>query len=115
MADITTIEAPAGISGSTMVARADALIPLLREHARETEEGRRIAPAVHEAFIDAGFYRMTMPREYSEGETTLPELMRVLETLARGDTSSAWRVWVSLGLPAMSAFIPAEGAAEMFS
>ncbi len=115
MTDITTIQAPAGISGSTMVARAESLIPLLREHARETEGGRRIAPAVHEAFIDAGLYRMSLPREYSEGETTLPEIMRVLETLARGDTSSAWRVWVSLGLPAMSAFIPAEGAAEMFS
>jgi alkylation response protein AidB-like acyl-CoA dehydrogenase len=70
---------------------------------------------VHEAFLKAGFYRMSMPREYSESAGTLPEMMRILETLARGDASSAWRVWVSLGLPAMSAILTAEGAAEMFA
>ena len=102
-------------TGSTLVTRAQELKPLVREHARATEDARHLSPEVHRAFMEAGLYRMTMPPEYSGIDVTLPEVMRVLETLGEADTSSAWRVWVSLGVPAMSAILTEEGAAEMFA
>jgi indole-3-acetate monooxygenase len=112
----TTIAAPAApVTGSSLIARARELQPLVREHARATEDARHLSPEVHRAFIEAGFYRMTMPPEYSNQDGSLSEVMRVLETIAEADASSAWRVWVSLGVPAMSAILTEEGAAEMFS
>jgi len=113
----TTLAKPVTITTirSMPLARAQELKPLVREHARDTEDARHLSSEVHHAFTDAGFYRMTMPPEYSGIDVTLPEIMRVLETLGEADTSSAWRVWVSLGVPAMSAILTEEGAAEMFA
>lgn len=113
----TTLAKPESVpaTGSTLLAQARELQALVREYARATEDARHLSPEVHRAFLDAGFYRMSMPQEYSHQEGTLPEVMRVLETLAEADASSAWRVWVSLGLPAMSAILTESGAAEMFA
>ncbi|MGD9893033.1 MAG: acyl-CoA dehydrogenase family protein [Dehalococcoidia bacterium] len=102
-------------TNTTLIAEAERLIPWLREQSAVIEAGRRLTPEVHAAMIDAGFYRFTMPETYSNGgEGTLSEAMRILETLARGDASTAWSVWAALGTPAMSAFLSEAGAREMF-
>lgn len=102
-------------TSATLIAEAERLIPWLREQSAAIEAGRRLTPEVHAAMIDAGFYRITMPERFSDiAGGTLAEAMRILETLARGDASTAWNVWAALGAPAMSAFIPEEGAQEMF-
>jgi alkylation response protein AidB-like acyl-CoA dehydrogenase len=70
---------------------------------------------VHGALVDAGFYRMTMPAPFGlADEGTLSGTMRVLETLARGDASTAWSVWAGLGAGAMAAFIDEVGVRELF-
>jgi alkylation response protein AidB-like acyl-CoA dehydrogenase len=56
-----------------------------------------------------------MPPPVGGAEVTLAEVMRVLETLAQGDASTAWSVWAALGAPAMSAFLPESGATELFA
>jgi alkylation response protein AidB-like acyl-CoA dehydrogenase len=103
-------------TNATLIAEAERLIPWLREQSAAIEAKRRLTLEVHAALIDAGFYRITMPETFSNvGEGTLSEVMRILETLARGDASTAWSVWAALGTPAMSAFIGEEGTREMFS
>jgi alkylation response protein AidB-like acyl-CoA dehydrogenase len=101
-------------TGPALIARAEALAPLVRREAAATEAGRRLTDGVQRELLDAGFYRITMPPEYGT-PATLVEAMRILETLARADGSTAWSVWAGLGGPAMSAFLDAEGAHEMFS
>ena len=96
------------------LAKAEALVPLLRAHARAIEDARRLTPEVHQALLDAGLYRITMPPGYGEREGNLAEAMRILEVLAKGDASTAWSVWSALGMPAASAFLSEEGAAELF-
>jgi len=97
------------------LAKAEALVPLLRANAAAIEDGRRLTPEVHRALVEAGLYRVTLPPGFGNRGGTLPQGMRVLETLARGDASTAWSVWSALGLPAASAFISEEGAGELFS
>jgi alkylation response protein AidB-like acyl-CoA dehydrogenase len=58
---------------------------------------------------------MTMPPGFGAAGVSLSEVMRVLETLAAADASTAWSLWVSLGAPAISAFIDEAGTIEMFS
>lgn len=96
---------------ANLVAEARRLVPLIRSEAPAIEQGRRLTPAVHEAYVRAGFYRMTMP----EDPRPLPEIMRVLETLATGDLSAAWSTWTPLGVPHMSGFIDEAGVQEMFA
>ena len=108
------LQTPARTSAS-LIAEAERLIPWLRERAPAIEAGRRLTPEVHATLLDAGFYRMTMPPPFGASEDlSLPEVMRVLETLARGDASTAWSVWAALGSGAMSAFIAEEGTRELF-
>jgi len=102
-------------TSAALIAEAEKLIPWLREQSAAIEAERRLTPEVHAAMVDAGFYRITMPEPFSSVEDcTLSEAMRILETLARGDASTAWSVWAALGTPAMSAFLSEEGEREMF-
>ncbi len=103
-------------TSATLVAEAERLVPWLRDQAAAIEGERRLTPAVHAAMISAEFYRLTMPAPFGlAAEITLPEAMRILEILARGDASTAWSVWAALGAPAMSAFISEAGTREAFA
>jgi indole-3-acetate monooxygenase len=104
-----------GFMGSALIRHAEGLIPLLREQAAMTEDHRRLTPEVEAALRDGGFFRLAMPAQAGGPDATLPEVMRVLETLARGDGSAAWCAWAACGIPAASAFIDEEGARELFS
>jgi alkylation response protein AidB-like acyl-CoA dehydrogenase len=100
---------------TALIAEAERLVPWLREQAAAIEAERRLPPEVHAALIDAQFYRMTMPAPFGlADESTLPGVMRVLETLARGDASTAWSVWAGQGAGAMAAFIDKAGVRELF-
>jgi alkylation response protein AidB-like acyl-CoA dehydrogenase len=94
---------------------AERLVPWLREQSASIEAGRRLPDEVHAALVEAEFYRMTMPAPYGPAdEVTLAGVMRILETLARGDTSTAWSVWAALGAGAMAAFIDEAGVRDLF-
>ena len=45
---------------------------------------------MHEAFRDAGFYRMLVPRRYGGLEVDLPTFYRVVTSIARGCPSTGW-------------------------
>jgi indole-3-acetate monooxygenase len=112
---IATIDRPAAATGSALVEDARRLVPLLREHSRAIEDARRLTPEVHAAFVDAGFYRMTMPAEFGTPVSSVAECMRTLEILASGNGSAAWSVWAGLGVPIMSVFMPELGTRELFT
>jgi 3-hydroxy-9,10-secoandrosta-1,3,5(10)-triene-9,17-dione monooxygenase len=73
-----------------MIDRAIALRPLLKEHSAETERRTYPTDEVHQACLDAGFYRLYVPRRYGGYEFDAPTFMRVVQELARGDASGAW-------------------------
>jgi 3-hydroxy-9,10-secoandrosta-1,3,5(10)-triene-9,17-dione monooxygenase len=75
---------------SELVERAIALRPLLTLQAPETERRTYCSEQVHEAFRDAGFYRMLVPRRYGGLEVDLATFLRVVIEVAAGDMSAAW-------------------------
>ena len=54
-----------------MIARAEALIPMLREQQDEAEELGYYAEDVHRQFVDAGFSRCMQPRRFGGYEFDL--------------------------------------------
>jgi 3-hydroxy-9,10-secoandrosta-1,3,5(10)-triene-9,17-dione monooxygenase len=71
-------------------AAADALRPRLRDEQAATEARGYYSPELHEAFSEAGFYRILIPRRYGGLELDLPTFYRVITSVARGCPSSGW-------------------------
>lgn len=78
------------LSEQEMIERAIALRPLLRETQAETEKRTYVVDEVQQACVDAGFYRLYIPRRYGGYEFDVTTFMRVFLELARGDVSGAW-------------------------
>ncbi len=79
-----------GLTPAELLARAEALRPLLVERQAETEARTYYAQETHEEFLKAGFYRMLVPRRYGGYEVDLPTFLRVIVAIARGCPSTAW-------------------------
>lgn len=80
-----------------LVARAAALRPRLLELQAETEARAMYPPEIHEAFHEAGFYRLFLPRRYGGLEVDLPTFSRIITEVARGCPSSAWCLCLGSG------------------
>jgi 3-hydroxy-9,10-secoandrosta-1,3,5(10)-triene-9,17-dione monooxygenase len=88
---------PAGTAAAEMVARADAFRPRLLEEQAATEERTRYSEELHEAFRDAGFYRLLQPRRYGGLELDVPTFYRVMTSIARGCPSTGWMLCLGSG------------------
>ena len=80
-----------------LVARAAAMVPLLRARADEIEKARQVPHDVVQMFKDAGFFRIVQPKKYGGWEMNPVVFMRVLSELGRGCCASAW-VMMILGV-----------------
>lgn len=72
------------------MARARALVPLLREQAGESERIGRITPTVLQALHDSGLLRCHQPRHWGGMELDFPAHFDLPEILGQGDASAAW-------------------------
>lgn len=85
-----TISAVTARSETDYVARARALAPLIAEAAPQVEAERTLADEVVAALHGAGLFRMMMPRWLGGGEAAPSVFVKVIETIARADASTAW-------------------------
>src|SRR5262249_21743588 len=72
-----------------MLARAEALVPLLREEADESERIGQYTEAVHRAFLEGGFYRVLQPKRYGGHEVSLETYPRLSSIIGRGEPGPA--------------------------
>ncbi|MNM69297.1 Flavin-dependent monooxygenase, oxygenase subunit HsaA [compost metagenome] len=81
-------------SEAEIVARAEAMIPWLREKAESCEKARMVSRETIQAFQEAGFFKILQPKRWGGYEMHPNVLNKVLMELARGCPSSAWNVMV---------------------
>lgn len=101
-------------SGPDHVARAAALVPLLAEAARRTEAGRELAGDVVAALHEAGLFRVLLPRWLGGGEAEPSQFVATIETIARGDASTAWCLCQMNVCSLSSVYLSRETAQEVF-
>src|ERR1700757_4737373 len=77
---------------ATMVARARALIPQLRDRAASTEELRRLPPETERDLHEAGLFRLVQPKRVGGAELDYVALIDCAAMLAHGDASVAWNL-----------------------
>ncbi|MGY8706345.1 acyl-CoA dehydrogenase family protein [Bradyrhizobium sp. 18BD] len=75
---------------AAMIARAQALVPRLRERAARTEELRHLPPETEKDLHDAGLFRMLQPKRVGGAELDYVALVDCAELLGRADASVAW-------------------------
>lgn len=81
-------------SEEELVARAEAMIPWLREKADSVEKNRMVPVDTIEAFKEAGFFKILQPKRWGGYEMHPNVFYKVLEQLGRGCPSSGWNVMV---------------------
>ena len=101
-------------SAEQLLASARELRPLIEAEAPQIERNRQLTPAVVEALRSAGLYKMLVPRSLGGSEIDLLSFSKVMEAIAMGDGSAAWCVGQNSGISRVSAYLPEQGAQEVF-
>lgn len=83
----TTTTAP---TAAELMARAEELVPLLRERASKAEELRHQPAETIEDYGRAGFFTAMVPAENGGSALGLQEFADLVRVLSRGDASAGW-------------------------
>ncbi len=90
------------------------LRPIIEEHAERAEAERRLPDVVYDAMHRAGLFAMLAPKAHGGLELHPVEVMQVWEAVARIDSAAAWNLAMNQAISAYAAWLPAEGACELF-
>ncbi|MGE0321032.1 MAG: acyl-CoA dehydrogenase family protein [Polyangiaceae bacterium] len=86
----------------------------LRELAGRHEAERRVDPELVRELAALGAFRLLVPSELGGGEGTPAGFVSLLDELARGDAAAAWCVMTGATTGLLSAYMPREGASEIW-
>src|SRR5512140_2569966 len=75
---------------AAMVARARALIPLLRARASRTEDLRRLPPETERELHESGLFRIVQPKRVGGSELDYVALVDCADAIGQADASVAW-------------------------
>ncbi len=78
------------LTPETVIARARALIPAIRDQQDEAERLGHHTPELDREFTRAGFYRILQPRRFGGYEFGLPTFWRVMLAVSEGDPGTGW-------------------------
>ncbi len=110
-------EAAAGEPETTeqeLVERADAMRPWLLDEQAATEERTFYSAELHEAFTEAGFYRLHVPRRYGGLEQSVTTFYKVIMSVSRGCPSTGWMLSLGAGHAQQAAAFYSEQAQDDF-
>jgi alkylation response protein AidB-like acyl-CoA dehydrogenase len=78
-----------------LLASVRALAPRLRAASDEIERGRSLTEPLVQAMVEAGLYRMLLPRSLGGGEIDPLAYFDVVEALTKAESTAAWSVLIS--------------------
>jgi alkylation response protein AidB-like acyl-CoA dehydrogenase len=97
-----------------LVDAARALGPVVRAQADENERLRRLADPLVAALRPTGLLRMLLPAAYGGPEADPLTMIAAVEELAFHDGAAGWCVMISATTASQAAFLPPDGAREVF-
>jgi alkylation response protein AidB-like acyl-CoA dehydrogenase len=112
---MTTTSPPVTTDRSDLVASAQRLQPLLRDRSTEGDASGQLAPNVVDALHEHGLFGMWVPESLGGSELDPLSSLRVIQTLAEADPSTAWVLMAAaLATGTGGAYLADEAVAEMF-
>lgn len=98
-----------------LVSSARAVGPVIRLHADEAEQIRRLPAATVAALVDAGLMRMCVPAVYGGPEADPMTMIGAIEAVAHADGAAGWCTMIASTTSSLAAFLPADAAREIFA
>jgi alkylation response protein AidB-like acyl-CoA dehydrogenase len=111
---MTDLDPTPNASSDGYVARARALGPALEASGDRIDRERRLPDEVVSSLIEAGLFRMLLPRSLGGGELDPSAFASVIEEVARADASTAWCLCQASGCSMSAAYLRPEVAWEIF-
>lgn len=99
---------------AALVAKATALVPLLRAKAAETERERRIPDEILAAMDAAQLFRLRAPKRFGGFEGDLRTYMDVVTALGRGCGSTSWISFISIATAWIAAQFSDQAQRDVF-
>ena len=96
------------------VARVAALAPLITGSIEQIERERRLPQPLVDAMLEAGLFRLLVPRPLDGGEVDPVGFVRVIEAVAQLDASTAWCLCQTAVCGMVGAYLAPEAAWEIF-
>ena len=111
----TLIPTSAELAGDpAVIARAEAVRPAVAASSDEIEEKRRLPSHLLYKLHEQQLFRLLMPRTNGGIETDPISFFHVIETIARGDASTAWCLSQAGGCAMTAAYLDLPVAQEIF-
>jgi alkylation response protein AidB-like acyl-CoA dehydrogenase len=102
------------LPGFGLIARAQALAPLIAREADEIERTRRLTQPVVAALIENGLYRVLLPQSFGGAEAPPEIFMQMLEEVAKADASTAWCLGQCAVCAMTAAYLDPDPARQIF-
>lgn len=99
---------------AALMAKATALVPLLRAKAAETERERRIPDEVLAVMDAAQIFRLRAPKRFGGFEGDLRTYMDVVTEIGRGCGSTSWVGFISIATAWIAALFPDQAQRDVF-
>lgn len=97
-----------------LIANARALAPILREAQSATEANRRVSEDIFEQILDAGLYKVLLPKRYGGCEFGLNDFVDVAFEVARGCGATGWVFSITAKYHAFLGMFPPETQEEVW-
>ena len=111
----TLIPSAADLAGDpAVISRAEALRPAVEAASNTIEETRRLPSALLDKLHEARLFRLLLPRSSDGIETDPVTFFHVIETIARGDASTAWCLSQAGGCAMSAAYLDLPVARAIF-
>ncbi len=107
--------ASADLTGDvSVIARAEAVRPMVAAASNEIERDRRLPAALLDALHEAELFRLLLPRSSNGIETDPVTFFHVIETIAQADASTAWCLSQAGGCAMSAAYLDLPVAHAIF-
>ena len=99
---------------SDIAEAAGRLAPRIAAASDEIERQRRLPSAIVDAMVDAGLFRMLVPKSLGGSEVQLITFSEVIETVAQADGSTAWCLGQGAGSGQIASGLERQAASAIF-
>jgi 3-hydroxy-9,10-secoandrosta-1,3,5(10)-triene-9,17-dione monooxygenase len=105
-----------GLTAETIIARARALIPAIRDQQDEAEKLGHHTAGLDRELGDAGFYRILQPRRFGGYEFGMDTFWKVMLAVSEGDPGTGWAMTLgSHHALVVGAYFSEQGQREIFA
>jgi alkylation response protein AidB-like acyl-CoA dehydrogenase len=95
--------------------RARAAAKVIAPLASQIEEARRLPPRAVSALVEAGVFKLAVPKSLGGAEATAATMLSAIEEIARADGSAGWCAMIGATSGLMSAFLDEGLAREVYA